>query len=158
MTPRANCSLDIAPRLHQHPLISIVVDTTSRPQTAPSETDPPVPTPAHIRSTIASALDQPDELRSLRIVHKALADVNRLRIVQRLAQGEATVSELIERVGLSQPLVSWHLGRLRVAGLIQTRRVGRETVSKLLPEAFHAFVEYERRILGIRAEQEQIRS
>ena len=112
------------------------------------------PSPAHIRSTLASVVDQPDELRSLRIVHKALADVNRLRIVQRLAQGEATVSELIDRIGLSQPLVSWHLGRLRVAGLIQTRRVGRETVSRLVPEAFHAFVEYERRILGIRGAHE----
>ena len=107
------------------------------------------PSPAHIRSTIASVVDQPDELRALRLVHKALADVNRLRIVQRLAQGEASVSELIERVGLSQPLVSWHLGRLRVAGLIQTRRVGRETVSKLLPEAFKTFAEYERRVLGL---------
>ena len=113
------------------------------------------PSPAHIRSTIAAVVDQPDELRALRIVHKALADVNRLRIVQRLAQGEATVSELIERVGLSQPLVSWHLGRLRVAGLIQTRRVGRETVSRLLPEAFDAFAEYERRVLGIRDTPEQ---
>jgi DNA-binding transcriptional ArsR family regulator len=45
--------------------------------------------------------------------------------------------------------VSWHLGRLRVAGLIQTRRVGRETVSRLLPEAFRAFAEHERRVLGI---------
>ena len=116
------------------------------------------PSPAHIRSTIASVVDQPDELRALRIVHKALADVNRLRIVQRLAQGEATVSELIDRIGLSQPLVSWHLGRLRVAGLISTRRVGRETVSRLLPEAFSAFVEYERRILGIRGSQEQAHS
>jgi ArsR family transcriptional regulator len=107
------------------------------------------PSPAHIRSTIASVVDPPDELRSLRIVHKALADVNRLRIVQRLAEGEATVSELIERVGLSHPLVSWHLGRLRVAGLIQTRRVGRETVSRLLPEAFRAFAEYERKVLGL---------
>ena len=107
------------------------------------------PSPAHIRSTIASVVDPPDELRSLRIVHKALADVNRLRIVRRLAEGEATVSELIERVGLSQPLVSWHLGRLRVAGLIQTRRVGRETVSRLLPEAFRAFAEYERKVLGL---------
>ena len=107
------------------------------------------PSPAHIRSTIASVVDQPDDLRALRLVHKALADVNRLRIVQRLAQGEASVSELIERVGLSQPLVSWHLGRLRVAGLIQTRRVGRETVSKLLPEAFKTFAEYERRVLGL---------
>ena len=107
------------------------------------------PSPAHIRSTIASVVDQPDELRALRLVHKALADVNRLRIVQRLAQGEASVSELIERVGLSQPLVSWHLGRLRVAGLIQTRRVGRETVSKLLPEAFKTFAEDAALVLGL---------
>jgi len=107
------------------------------------------PSPAHIRSTIASVVDQPDELRALRIVHKALADVNRLRIVQRLAEGEATVSELIERIGLSQPLVSWHLGRLRSAGLVQTRRAGRETVSRLLPESFDAFAEYEERVLGI---------
>jgi len=107
------------------------------------------PSPAHIRSTISAVVDQPDELRAIRVVHKALADVNRLRIVQRLAEGEATVSELIERIGLSQPLVSWHLGRLRVAGLIQTRRVGRETVSRLLPEAFRAFAEYERRVLGL---------
>lgn len=113
------------------------------------------PSPAHIRSTIASVVDQPEELRSLRVVHKALADVNRLRIVQRLAQGEATVSELIDRIGLSQPLVSWHLGRLRSAGLVQTRRAGRETVSRLLPEAFDAFAEYERRILGIRGVPEQ---
>lgn len=112
------------------------------------------PSPAHIRSTIAAVVDQPDELRTLRIVHKALADVNRLRIVQRLAQGDASVSELIDRVGLSQPLVSWHIGRLRSAGLVVTRRVGRETVSRLVPEAFHAFVEYERRVLGIRAATE----
>lgn len=108
-----------------------------------------MPTPARIRSTLASIVLQPDDLRELRTFHKALADVNRLRIVQRLAEGEATVSELIERVGLSQPLVSWHLGRLRVAGLIQTRRVGRETVSRLLPEAFRAFADYERKVLGL---------
>ena len=107
------------------------------------------PSPAHIRSTIAAVVDQPDELRSLRLVHKTLADVNRLRILQRLAQGEATVSELIQRVGLSQPLVSWHLVRLRAAGLITTRRVGRETVSRVVPEAFRDFAEYERRVLGL---------
>jgi len=116
------------------------------------------PSPAHIRSTIASVVDQPDELRTLRIVHKALADVNRLRIVQRLAEGEASVSELIERIGLSQPLVSWHLGRLRVAGLIQTRRVGRETVSRLLPEAFRSFAEYERQVLGLEHGREKAAS
>ena len=107
------------------------------------------PSPAHFRATIAAVVDPPDELRSLRLVHKALADVNRLRIVRHLAAGEATVSELIEQVGLSQPLVSWHLGRLRYAGLIQTRRVGRETVSRLLPEAFRSFADYERQVLGL---------
>jgi DNA-binding transcriptional ArsR family regulator len=44
--------------------------------------------------------------------------------------------------------VSWHLGRLRHAGLIETRRAGRETVSRLLPEAFEAFIAYERQVLG----------
>ena len=52
------------------------------------------PSPARIRSTIAAVVDQPDELRELRIFHKALADVNRLRIVQRLASSDATVTEL----------------------------------------------------------------
>lgn len=104
-----------------------------------------------IRSTIASVVDPPDELRAVRLVHRALADVNRLRIVRRLAAGEATVTELIEHVGLSQPLVSWHLGRLRLAGLVETRRAGRETVSRLIPEAFERFTAYERRVLGLKA-------
>jgi DNA-binding transcriptional ArsR family regulator len=107
------------------------------------------PTPARIRATIASVVDQPEDLRAVRLVHKALADVNRLRIVRRLASGEASVSELIDHVGLSQPLVSWHLGRLRLAGLVETRRNGRETVIRLLPEAFHRFAAYEARVLGL---------
>jgi DNA-binding transcriptional ArsR family regulator len=116
------------------------------------------PSPAHIRSTIAAVVDPPDELRSLRLVHKALADVNRLRIVQRLAHGDASVSELIDQVGLSQPLVSWHLGRLRLAGLVETRRAGRETVSRLVPEAFEAFSIYERRVLGLKRSPDQAAS
>lgn len=91
--------------------------------------------PARIRTTIGSLVDQPDELRALRVFHKALADINRLRIVRRLADGEATVGELIEQVGLSQPLVSWHLGRLRAAGIVETRRRGREVICRLRPEA-----------------------
>lgn len=75
--------------------------------------------------------------------------MNRLRIVRRLAQGEATVTDLIDHVGLSQPLVSWHLGRLRLAGLVETRRIGRETISRLVPEAWDQFAEYERRVLGL---------
>ncbi|HEY3522156.1 MAG TPA: metalloregulator ArsR/SmtB family transcription factor [Candidatus Limnocylindrales bacterium] len=111
------------------------------------------PSPAHIRSTLAAAIDQPDDLRELRAFHKALADVNRLRIVRRLAVGAATVSELIEHVGLSQPLVSWHLGRLRAAGIVTTRRRGRERICSLRPEAWPEFEARERTALGLRREE-----
>ncbi len=84
--------------------------------------------------------------------------MNRLRIVRRLAQGEATVTELIDHVGLSQPLVSWHLGKLRLAGLVETRRIGRETVSRLLPEAWDRFATYERRVLGLGSSESHTRS
>jgi ArsR family transcriptional regulator len=107
------------------------------------------PSRAHVRSTIANAVLQPDELRELRLVHKALADVNRLRIVRSLTAGEATVTELVGEVGLSQPLVSWHIGRLRAAGLVTTHRTGRETICRLLPEAFEAFAERQAAVLGL---------
>jgi len=106
-------------------------------------------TRAHVRSTIANAVLQPEELRELRLVHKALADVNRLRIVRRLALGEATVAERVSQVGLSQPLVSWHVGRLRAAGLVTTRRSGRETFCRLLREAFDAFAARQAAVLGL---------
>ena len=107
------------------------------------------PSPARIRSTIASVVDQPEDLRELRLVHKTLADVNRLRILRRLATAPATVSELIHHVGLSQPLVSWHVGRLRAAGLVAARRKGRETVHTIIPEAFERFARREREVLGL---------
>lgn len=59
------------------------------------------------------------------------------------------MTELIDHVGLSQPLVSWHLGKLRLAGLVETRRAGRETLTRLKPEAWDHFAAYERRVLGI---------
>ena len=54
-------------------------------------------------------------------------------------------------MGLSQPLVSWHVGRLRAAGLVTTRRMGRETFCRLRPEAFAAFAARQAEILGIGA-------
>ena len=107
------------------------------------------PSPARFRSTIAAVVDQPDDLRELRRFHKVLADVNRLRIVRRLADGPATVTELIAHVGLSQPLVSWHLGKLREVGLVSARRNGRETIHTIVPEAFVTFALREARVLGI---------
>lgn len=108
-----------------------------------------MPSPAHIRTTVASIVDQPDDLRELRVFHKALADVNRLRMVQRLAEGPATVGELIEAVGLSQPLVSWHVAKLRTAGIISSHRSGREILCELQPDVFARVAEREHLILGV---------
>lgn len=66
-------------------------------------------------------------LRELRAFHRALGDVTRLRIVQLLAtEGEQTVSEIARRLRVGQPLLTWHLHRLKRPGLVRTERVGRE--------------------------------
>ena len=73
-----------------------------------------------------------NDWRELKIMVKALADVARLAIVYHLAhQGEITVTALTDMLGLSQPLVSWHLRKLRRAGMIHTRRAGRQVYCSL---------------------------
>ena len=52
----------------------------------------------------------------------ALADPTRRAILARLAQGEATVTELATPFAMSQPGVSKHLRVLEHAGLISRRR------------------------------------
>ena len=108
-----------------------------------------MPSPAHFRGTVAAIVDQPDDLRELRVFHKALADVNRLRIVRRLAEGPATIGDLIDTVGLSQPLVSWHVARLKAAGVVETKRTGREVFCQLRPNVFDEVAERQRILLGV---------
>jgi DNA-binding transcriptional ArsR family regulator len=55
---------------------------------------------------------------------KALADPARLRIVMLCAQGECSVSELTQILGLSQPRVSQHLKSLCAADLLERFRDG----------------------------------
>ncbi len=55
---------------------------------------------------------------------KVLADESRLRILQALEDGERSVSEILERTGLSQTLASFHLRTLREAGIVTTERRG----------------------------------
>lgn len=59
----------------------------------------------------------------LSMTFAALADPTRRAILERLAQGEATVNELAEPFSLSLPTVSKHLKVLQQAGLVsQSRR------------------------------------
>jgi ArsR family transcriptional regulator len=68
----------------------------------------------------------------LKYVLKAMADPARLNILHQLAGGrETNVTDLVEALELSQPLVSWHLRSLRRVGLVRTRRRGREVYCSL---------------------------
>ncbi len=55
-------------------------------------------------------------------VFAALADPTRRAILARLAQGEATVNEVVARFELSQPAISKHLKVLEGAGLVTRGR------------------------------------
>ena len=73
-----------------------------------------------------------NEWRELKLITKAVADVARLTIVYHLARHhEMTVTALTGQLDLSQPLVSWHLRKLRKAGLVRTRREGRQVYCTL---------------------------
>ena len=57
-------------------------------------------------------------------IAKALADAKRLCVVERLADGERSVSDLSRDVGCQVPNMSQHLAVLRSAGIVATRREG----------------------------------
>lgn len=62
---------------------------------------------------------------------KVLSAPARLAIVVELAEQPRYVYELVERLQMSQPLVSQHLRVLRAARLVEVERQGREAVYSL---------------------------
>jgi DNA-binding transcriptional ArsR family regulator len=66
----------------------------------------------------------------------ALADPTRRAILARLAEGEATVLELVGRFDLTQPTISSHLKVLHRADLISRSRRGQTRPCKLAPKGF----------------------
>jgi len=65
---------------------------------------------------------------------RALASPLRIAIVTELAAGERCVHELVDVLGVSQPLVSQHLRILRAAGVVHGQRRGREIAYTLADE------------------------
>ena len=67
----------------------------------------------------------------------SLSDRTRLQLVQRLAGGEARVTDLVGELGLPQSTVSKHLACLRECGLVAGRPEGRQVFYSLSrPELF----------------------
>ncbi len=86
------------------------------------------------------ALDA-EQAEDLALRLKALADPARLRLLSMLLasqRGEACTCDLVEPLGLSQPTVSHHLGKLAAVGIVESERRGRWTWYRVRPEALAA--------------------
>jgi DNA-binding transcriptional ArsR family regulator len=64
-------------------------------------------------------------------VFNAVAETRRRQILDVLADGEASVNDLAERLELAQPQVSKHLKVLAEVGLVDVRAVGRQRLYRL---------------------------
>lgn len=62
---------------------------------------------------------------------RALADATRQQIMELICCQWLNVSEIVEKVGVSQPTVSHHLAILREAGLVLVREEGKQTFYSL---------------------------
>ena len=66
-----------------------------------------------------------DQLQQLHArVCKAIADPKRLLIINELRDGELSVGDLCDSLGISQSNASQHLAVLRERGVLSARRVG----------------------------------
>ncbi|MBV6394011.1 MAG: transcriptional regulator [Chloroflexi bacterium] len=65
---------------------------------------------------------------------KAIADETRQNIMKLVCCKWLSVSEIVEKVGYSQPTISHHLAILRDAGLVNIREEGKQTFYSLNQE------------------------
>ena len=65
-----------------------------------------------------------NHLDSIAILARSLADENRLRILLCVRDGKKSVSQIVEELKLSQPLVSHHLKELKRTLLVNVERRG----------------------------------
>jgi DNA-binding transcriptional ArsR family regulator len=72
----------------------------------------------------------------------AVAEPRRRQLLDLLAGGERSVSDLVEEMGLAQPLVSKHLAVLREVGLVRVREAGRRRLYRLDPAPLRAVADW----------------
>jgi len=78
----------------------------------------------------------------------ALGDPNRRAIVELLAAGHRSVSELARELPISRPAVSRHLRLLKEAGLVADRAEGTRRLYRLDDEGIAAVREYVEQVWG----------
>lgn len=74
-------------------------------------------------------------------IAQALADPTRFKILERLTDGPAAVSELVSLTGEAQSKVSNHLAVLRERGMVSATRIGRQRVYEVSNPSVSQLVE-----------------
>jgi len=93
----------------------------------------------------------PSDTESLRLrarVISSLAHPSRLLMVEALEQGEKTVTELTAIVGSDISTVSRHLGVLRNAGIIDSRKDANKVFYRLLTPCLTSFLKCVEQVLS----------
>lgn len=107
-------------------------------------------------STLAAPFRLPQAPERTDLVAKyfrGLGDTTRLRILALLRdEGELSVSELVERIGVAQPKVSNHLACLRWCGFVDTRREHRVVNYRLADDRVVAMLDLAHALLEDNAE------
>ncbi|MFZ5730192.1 ArsR/SmtB family transcription factor [Phenylobacterium sp.] len=93
-------------------------------------------------AAVAEQLPKPAELAELEAsaaaaarLMKLMASEQRLIILCKLGEGECSVGQLAEHVGLAQSAASQHLAKLRAEGVVGTRRDGQTIYYRLTDPA-----------------------
>ena len=105
-------------------------------------------------SSASAAMAQPgaDEIaehaRAATAVLKAMSHERRLMILCHLAEGEKSVTELEQLLGVRQSAVSQQLARLRFEGLVDYRRDGKAMIYSIADDRVREIAELICRLFG----------
>ena len=97
---------------------------SSHPDSAPV----PVPDAPSLAHPVAPG---PQLLETAAATLRMLAEPTRLHLLWQLADGPKTVTELTAAAGVPRTVASQHLAKLRLSGLVDTRKDGRHVIYSL---------------------------
>jgi ArsR family transcriptional regulator len=100
-------------------------------------------TPVHVRLLEMEASNRadgstPDRPSAPEEAFGALGDPARLALLRELQRGTRCVCDLSPKLGMAANLVSYHVGKLREAGLVERSRRGRRVEYRVRPMALQA--------------------
>ena len=82
-------------------------------------------------------------------IFKAMADINRRKILTFLKDKEYSVNELLKNFDIGQATLSNHLAILRKAKLVDFKVVGKQRIYRLNSDVLSAFAENMSKFVGI---------